>query len=290
MKLTIAVAAYGQLYDTKVFWGNLVGLTSKKEEVELLVINNSPEIEKPYGGDTSATDNTQMFLEKWILPHFPDHKVISNPENVGVVKSLDMMHRNASGDVIAILHNDTIVMQANWNEWILSQFENDPKLGLAGFLGSVGTAHNGGRHITMSNLLEAEAHGQRITEVTDCVGFDGLALIPRKAMLDEVGGFDLNYDPHHFYDRDISLTSYHAGWKNKVIPVYCHHISGVTANRGDFANWSAKHLNVAVGEGDKTAYLNSEQYFLNKWQHYLPRMIGNPNEPQECEVHKIPVK
>jgi len=276
MKLSIGIACFNQLGDTKGVWGNLIANTALKDEVELVVVDNG------------CTDDTVKFLNDFVFPRFPNHKLIQNPQNIGVVKALDQIHRQSTGEIIAIPHNDVNIFQYGWDKWVLQEFEADPKLGLAGFLGALGIAHNGGRHETMSNMLEAEYHGKRITEVKDVVGFDGLCLIPRRVMLDEIGGFDLNYDPHHFYDRDLSLASYHQGWKNKIIPVYCHHISGITANRPDYANWAAQKLGVEVGKGDQEVYMRSQAYFFQKWNHYLSRMIGN--EPQECQVCKIPVK
>lgn len=264
MKLTIAVCTFGSLEDTKGPWGCLIANTIEKENVELLVVDNG------------SPDNTVDFLNRFVFPYFPNHRLIQNEENVGVVKSLDIIHHESTGDVIAIPHNDLYIFEYGWNKRVMDEFENDPKLGLAGFLGAVGTTQNGGRHITMSNMLEAEAHGERIHEVKECVGFDGLCLIPRKAMLDQVGGFDQNYTYHHFYDRDIAVTSYRAGWTNKVIPIFCHHRSGVTANRPAYGDWIAKKMNTEVGKGDLASYIASEQYFIRKFDGYLPKMIGQP--------------
>lgn len=44
------------------------------------------------------------------------------------------------------------------------------------------------------------------------------------------GGFDQRYQWMHIYDYDFSLESIAAGWKNAVLNVPCHHLSGLTAN------------------------------------------------------------
>jgi GT2 family glycosyltransferase len=261
MKLTIGVAVMGQLEDTKIFWGNLISNTMSKETVELLVINNN------------SQDDTKEFLERFVFPHFPDHRIIDNPDNVGVLASMQQIVDNAKGEVIAIIHNDLFILEPFWNERVVREFESDSKLGLAGFLGARRVGGTGGREGTMSNMLEAEVHGERMQGVSNAIIFDGLALIGRAAMFKQVGGFDQKYMYHHFYDRDISMASFTDGWTNKVIGVYCHHKSGVTANRPDYQTWIDGKMSTQGFTGDKASYDASEKYFINKWKAFLPNGI-----------------
>lgn len=258
MKLSIVIPVMNQISETKGEWGCLVANTTDKANTELLVIDNG------------STDETINFLERFVFPFFPDHRLISHSENIGVLASMQEAYKESKGDVIAILHNDVYVLDEGWDLDVMQEFEKDPKLGLAGFLGAKGIGANGGRMYTMSNLVEAEIHGERIQGVKDCIGFDGLSLICRRAMLDSVGGFDQGYTYHHFYDRDISMASWNAGWRNSVIGIYCHHRSGITANRSDYGKWIADKMGTKEGQGDLKSYLQSEQYFLNKWKDKLP--------------------
>jgi GT2 family glycosyltransferase len=261
MKLTVALPVMNQLEDTKGIWGSLICNTFLKNEVEILVINNG------------STDGTKEFIEKFVSPHFPDHRIIDNPENIGVLASMQQIVDNAKGDVIAILHNDLYILEGSWDVHVLTQFEQKPKLGLAGFLGAEGIGSNGGRINTHSNMLEAELHGFRTTHPKQVSHFDGLALIGRKEMFKDVGGFDQKYTYHHFYDRDISLASHYAGWENWMLPVFCHHRSGVTANRPDYQAWIAGKMEKPVGQGDLASYQASERYFFEKWRGKIPLWI-----------------
>jgi glycosyltransferase involved in cell wall biosynthesis len=258
MKLTIAIPVFNQIEETKGEWGCLVANTVNRDNVELLVINNG------------STDGTKEFLEKFVFPYFPDHRIIDHEENIGMLASMQEAYKESKGDVIAILHNDVYVLDYGWNDDVMQQFELDPKLGLAGFLGAKGIGKTGGRMFTMSNMLEAEYHGERVQGVKDAIVFDGLSLICRREMLDSVGGFDQNYTYHHFYDRDISCASYFAGWHNKVIGIYCHHRSGITANRSDYGKWIAEKMKTKEGDGDLASYKQSEAYFIQKWGDKLP--------------------
>lgn len=258
MKLTIAIPVMNQIEETKGEWGCLVANTTRREEIELLVINNG------------STDGTREFLERFVFPFFPDHRMIDHDENIGVLASMQEIYTQSKGDVIAILHNDVYVLDYGWNEDVIAEFTKDEKLGLAGFLGARGIGKTGGRMFTMSNMVEAEYHGERIQGVRDCIVFDGLSLICRRAMLESVGGFDQQYTYHHFYDRDISCASYFAGWHNKTIGIYFHHRSGITANRSDYGKWIAEKMNKPEGQGDLASYQQSEQYFIHKWSSKLP--------------------
>ena len=260
-KLSIAIPVFNQLSDTKAVWGlHVENLGDKENSPELVVIDNG------------STDGTREFIEKFIFPHFPDHKYVLNPENIGVVKSMNQCIKETTGDIIAILHNDLFVYEDNWDERVLKLFEN-PKIGLAGFFGARGTYTNGGRMDAMSNMVEAEYHGKRETGEVRVGAFDGLSLIGRRKMFEDVGGFDKKYTYHHFYDRDISLASHFAGWENWFIGVYCHHVSGITANRPDYQTWIDKQMKTTGFTGDKASYDASERYFLEKWKDKLPVYI-----------------
>jgi len=262
MKLSICIAVYNSLEDTKSAWGCLVANTTNKQDVELVVLDNG------------SHDGTRAFLERFVLPHFPNKRVIAHVENQGVIASMNELVRESTGETIAILHNDVYVFERGWNERVVHEFDHDPKLGLAGFLGAKAIVRNGGRGGVYSNLLEAEIHGVRETGTQTVVVFDGLALIGRRAMFDQVGGFDPNLTYHHFYDKALSLESHLAGWTNKVIGVFCHHRSGVTANRPDYQAWISQKMGTPLGEGDKASYDASERYFLEKYQAVLPITVA----------------
>jgi GT2 family glycosyltransferase len=261
MKLTICIPVMGQIEDTKGQWGCLVANTLNKDQVELLVINNN------------SLDNTTEFLKRFVFPHFPDHKLINNPENVGVLASMQQGYTESKGDIIAYLHNDLYVFDYGWNNRVMDEFEKDPRVGLAGFLGAEGAGKTGGRMNTCSNMLEAEIHGTRVESTRKVAIFDGLSLIARRTMLEQVGGFDQSYTYHHFYDRDISLASLFGGFKNLMIGISCHHRSGVTANRPEYQTWIDNKMGTANFTGDLASYKLSEQNFINKWSAKLPILI-----------------
>jgi glycosyltransferase involved in cell wall biosynthesis len=261
LKLTVAIPVFNQLEETKGQWGCHLENIIDKASTEILVINNG------------STDGTRDFINDNIFIHFADHRMIDHQENIGVLASMNEAWREARGDIVAIFHNDLYIYEYGYDKRIISEFEKDEKLGLAGFLGSRGIANNGGRINVISNMLEAELHGLRKSGVENVAVFDGLALIGRKAMFEKVGGFDQGFTYHHFYDKSISIESLKAGYVNKMIGVYCHHRGGITANRPDYGKWIANKMGVVEGLGDLESYKKSEAYFLNKYRTDLPIVV-----------------
>lgn len=261
MKLSLCIPVMNQLEDTKVSWGCHLGTIIDKANTQIVVIDNG------------STDGTQEFLERFIFPHFPDHIYHRNEENVGVLKSMNQCIEKSNGDVVAILHNDVNVFEIGWDKRVMGEFYKDQLLGLAGFLGAQGCMPDGGRMNTVSNLLEAEIHGERVTGTKRVAIFDGLSLIGRRKMFEEVDGFDTDYTYHHFYDRDISLESLFAGWHNLMIGVLCHHRSGVTANRPEYQTWISQKMGTEGFTGDKASYDASDSYFKQKWASKLPILV-----------------
>ena len=264
--LSIGVAAFNSLEATRACWLALTAATVGRYETELIALDNG------------STDGTADFLERYVLgPFWPKGRLLRNPENAGVIPSLNQIVKASTGDVVALLHNDLYVLEEGWDMRVREAFAAEPKVGLAGFVGAAGIGTNGGREHTCSNMLDAEHHGARNAGLRYVAVFDGLALIGRRQMFEQVaagnpGGepFDTSFAFHHFYDRDISAASLAAGWKNLFIGVRCWHANGQTANFSAYQEWAAKKLGVAPGTGDQHCYQRSERRFFEKWGKKLP--------------------
>ena len=95
-------------------------------------------------------------------------------------------------------------------------------------------------------------------------------------MLKKAGGFDQRYFYHHLYDRDASLESLRHGYKNIVVDIPCHHMSGLTANRSEYQNWVKDQLKDKLGKddsGDKYTHDKNTILFQEKWKGALPLYI-----------------
>lgn len=175
--------------------------------------------------------------------------LLRNEKNTGVYPTFKQGLENSSADVLGFIHSDLIIQEQNWDRRVLDAFEQNPKLGLLGFIGSNEIDGAGGRGLgTASNFLgikfrgtddvrgylewtgsPAEAHGKRLEVGMRAAVVDGCAMFFRREALEQIG-FREDFPVHHFYDKLMSCQTLEAGWEVGVLGVGCDHISGQTAN------------------------------------------------------------
>lgn len=273
MRLTIAVPLMNQLQDSKGILALLKYISS--DDVEFIFIDNG------------STDKYEDFILHYLRPKRMQY--IRNKENVGLVRSMQIAYENCNTEILAITHNDVLVYEKDWDKRVASYFEKMPDVGAAGFFGSQGCGPIGERiqdvphsgvMAGMSNMLEAEIHGFRMHEEWKPAAiFDGLMMIFRMEMLKKGGGFDQQYKYHHIYDRDASLESLKRGYKNIVINVPCHHLSGLTANRSDYQNWAREKFpdkkHDQTFNADKFIHDENSLLFKEKFKDVLPLYVND---------------
>lgn len=233
--------------------------------------------------DNGSTDPVETFIRRYLKPK--KLKYIRNEENIGLVKTMQQAYENCKTDVIIFTHSDVYIYQKSWERKIVSLFEDMPDLGGAGLFGSQGCGPIGERiqdvptpdtMAGISNTLEAEIHGMRFgsTEPYKSASiFDGFLMAFRMEMLKKAGGFDQRYLYHHMYDRDASLTSLRMGYKNIVVNIPSHHVSGITANRPEYQTWVDKQTDHKDFTGDKYTHDHNTELFREKWKDVLPLYV-----------------
>lgn len=277
MKATVCVPFYNQLNDSKGMVSQLV--YSMYPKTELMVIDNG------------STDPIEEFFLKYLKPKRLNY--IRNEQNIGMIRTMQQAYENCTTEILIVAHNDVFMYADGWDEKVLKYFENIPMLGVLGLFGSQGCGQAGERlqdvpaHMVgsicagKSNMLEAEVHGLRLKEDFQAVSIlDGFFMAFNMDMLKETGGFDQRYQFHHYYDRDICLESLKHGYKNVVVNLPSHHLSGLTANRGDYQDWVTKqaaHMRSPGDErsGDKYAHDSNAELFYAKWKDVTPLYVEN---------------
>ncbi len=268
-KLTLCIPIFNQLNDTKGVLGNLRHMTS--DDTEWLFIDNG------------STDPVETFVTQFLKPKRMNY--LKNEENIGLLKTMQQAYENCETEVLAILHNDLLVYEKDWDKRVVKLFEEIDKLGGVGFFGSQGCGPLGERiqdvpspsvMAGMSNMLEAELHGMRMDQEWKPVAiFDGLAMVFSMEMLKKGNGFDQRYKWHHIYDRDASLESLRRGYKNVVMNVPCHHLSGITANRPEYQKWIDLKVGTSGFVGDKYTHDENSRIFKEKFEKVLPLYVEN---------------
>eukprot|EP00919_Chromeraceae_sp_WS-2016_P009261 GHVR01021828.1.p1 GENE.GHVR01021828.1~~GHVR01021828.1.p1 ORF type:complete len:277 (-),score=25.60 GHVR01021828.1:158-988(-) len=147
---------------------------------------------------------------------------------------------NNNYDIMAYLHDDTIIMERDWIPKVMREFE-DPSVGLVGFGGSRTHGHPDlykipyeisqlSRGEYMSNALDAETHGTRYEgPPIDAAVLDGFALIFRREVLEKAGGWPVNDLVFHGYDFWGCCMTHRLGYRIRLVPIKCHHLGGRTS-------------------------------------------------------------
>ncbi|MBD8496969.1 glycosyltransferase [Paenibacillus arenosi] len=214
-KTSIIILTLNQFHHTVLCLESIRKYTS--EPYELIVVDNG------------STDLTVLYLKQQ-----PDVTLICNGHNKGFAAGCNQGLAIATGDNILFLNNDTVVTP-NWLTHLLDALHASPDIGMTGPLTNYSSGHQI-IPVAYKDLLDlnAFAHEHQIrnagkmTEVRRLIGF---CLLVKRAVLDEVGGFDERYDIGNFEDDDLCLRAAQAGYRLYIANAcFIHHVGHVTMN------------------------------------------------------------
>jgi O-antigen biosynthesis protein len=171
-----------------------------------------------------------------VLPTIQGLHILSNDRNLGFVGSCNAGARQARGDYLLFLNNDTQVTPG-WLDALLRCFAEEPDCGIAGsrlvypdgrlqeaggWIFSDGSAWNVGR------FEPRNAPAFRYRRETDYVS--GASLMIGRERFHATGGFDERYAPAYYEDTDLAFAVRATGFKvfyepNSVVV----HLEGISA-------------------------------------------------------------
>lgn len=174
--------------------------------------------------------------EEHVIAHFPWARVVRNERNLGSTGGNNSGIREARGEFIVTLNNDTRV-EKDFLERLLGPM-SDESVGMCGckMIFPNGRINSTGLCISRSGAAwdrgaNEEDSGQydRQPEIMGpCAG----AALYRKKMLDEIGLFDEDFFIF-MEDIDLVLRARYAGWRGVYVPeAIAHHLHGATAGVG----------------------------------------------------------
>lgn len=154
--------------------------------------------------------------------------------------------------VVAALHDDLEIHERGWDVRVLDHFTQHKQCGLAGFSGATGLGSDTiyldpydpmqlARQGFRSNLVDAEAHGERSTRVERVACHDGFSLIGRAnwwfwGTQGDGKREGLPWEQlvvagvrHHCYDSIFGILAAKAKWESWYLPIACQHLGGRTA-------------------------------------------------------------
>lgn len=230
----------------------------------------------------------------------------AHPDYLGVVPAFARgcelaLHAYPEARVIACLHDDTLV-QDPWEQDVLDYFESHPRCGLLGFGGAAQLGEND-IHTTpyspftlvrkrfMSNMVDAESHGIRVTTAREIACLDGFSQIFRRSALEgetgAIGFQEYTSSPtlfhelvnwgvrHHAYDAATGAFMARLGWETHLLPIRCVHLGGQTAvGDGRYTDWARAQ----TPNGDQDFWEQAHQLVYQHLKDELPIIVPQPED------------
>lgn len=156
--------------------------------------------------DDNSPDNSIYILRK-----VKNIKTIINPENLGFLRSCNNGAKNAKGEYLLFLNNDTRVMNG-WLDRLLETFKNFPNCGLAGskFIYPDGLLQEAGGIVWQDG--SAWNYGSRqdpnkpeFNYAREVDYISGASIMVPSELFTKLGGFDEYYAPAYYEDTDLAL-------------------------------------------------------------------------------------
>jgi len=188
--------------------------------------------------DNASSDDTVAYVRE----RFPQVRVVSLPENRGFAGGNNAGVREARGQFVALLNNDT-VPEPTWLQTLLSGI--DEAAGFALVTSRVVYMHDprlidsAGDSMLSAGGAFKRYHGASVDlarESTEVFGVCGAACLMPKRVFDELGGFDEDFFASH-EDVDLSYRARLLGYRCRYVAdaVVRHHGSATIGRVSGFA-------------------------------------------------------
>lgn len=201
--------------------------------------------------DCSPDDAGRFFLA------VPGLNLIRNPHNLGYLRSNNLLAAQARGDYLLLLNSDTVI-QPGALRALLAVFHTHADAGLVGarLMYPDGRLQEAGAIVLPDGGTRQRGCGEqdrqglydRIEEVDYC---SAAAVLIRRQLFLELGGFDARYLPAYYEDVDLAFRVRAAGLK-----VYYQPAARVT---------HLEHASSTLSRASHWSSLNQPK-FLRRWQ------------------------
>ncbi len=145
--------------------------------------------------------------------------------------------------------------------------------GIVGLYGAMLIRQNGsftGRGIVHSKLNTDNLR----SDYTKVAGVDGLLMAIQREVCNDIGRFDERYTLQHYYDKDLSLKTYTAGYTNFVINI-------------PFIHKGAETRSSLKIEEDLALRNEMKKLFLEQWKTCLPVDVRTKSERMRDWIKKF---
>jgi len=177
-----------------------------------------------------------------LLADFP-HEVIGIHDARSLAESYNRAMRRTRGDIVIFSHDDILILDPDFGRKISHRLQDFDILGFAGTRRVIAENwwHAGlpwlsgaVAHIDTGILALSAWNPEPWPVADDIQGIDGLCIMARREVVEEIGFDEATFDGFHLYDLDFSFSAWRAGKKIGV----CCDIPVIHASLG---NYGKKH-------------------------------------------------
>lgn len=205
--------------------------------------------------DNGSEDDTGDYLER-LRQEVPTAKVILNPDNRGFAAANNQGLREADGDILLLLNNDTVV-PGGWLDPLVRHLR-DPSIGLVGPVTNA-VGNEAKIEVSYTDIQQMQDFSDGYTKAHKGQSFDISMLAMfcvafRRGILEEVGYLDEAFGIGMFEDDDYSRRVQAAGYRTVCAEdAFIHH----------YGQASFRKL---IASGEYQALWDKNQaYFESKW-------------------------
>lgn len=184
-------------------------------------------------------------------------RVLRYPQPFNYSAMNNLAARQARGEYLLLLNNDTAVLQGDWLDGMLNHAQR-PEVGIVGakllypdgriqHAGVVLGLNGPADHPHIGDPLNTPGHMHRLLVDQDLSAVTGACLMVRKSLYEEVGGLDEEAFKVSYNDVDLCLKVRQAGYLVVWTPhVLVMHVGSVSQKSVDKATDEAKHARFAA--------------------------------------------
>ena len=184
--------------------------------------------------DNGSADDSRT----WVAARFPQVQIIALPRNLGFAAANNIGIRATSVPYVVLLNNDTEV-QTGWLDALLNVVESDLTIGMCAprivLADRDNTIDSAGIRVDILGFAWQVGHNQRdgaaFQSSQDVFGPSGAAALYRRAMLDQIGLLDEDFESY-YEDVDLAWRAQQAGWRCRYVPqAKVLHVHSATSRR-----------------------------------------------------------
>lgn len=205
--------------------------------------------------DNASTDGSPEELER---QYGNQIVLVKNPQN-GCSSGRNLGVQAAHGEYLFFLDSDQWAISETYLDNALEILDRERHIGAVGW--AAGWFSPGECTGPISDYYPNRAiESPRVLFRSDIAYLGSGGLLLKKALFEEIGGFDENYDPTCFEDTDLSLKIRHAGYEL----AYCPYIGLMHLPHQTTQSGSSAHAKLIKEHG---------AYFMEKWQELEPTLL-----------------